>query len=324
MKAINIFIAMTVIIAGDQLALAHPGPRVWIGNVSGKLTTYTSDNDLAPTTYTPQRVFVGGIDQDSLQANGRLDEYPVPGTNFFATDFPGYQVRLDHQGDGGGGGINFGTTFSFRIAGPLLIFNDINLGGGSASGYFVTSALMFSGTGHVPQIGLVLSGGSSTVITGNDVVNGYSFYAYNSATDHAHLIATLLPNGSFPSDGSAPGDGPHVVYAVPFVLTAGGYSESQEFYVLYGRDIGYLSDGPQQQVFLDAVTAAQAMLLNPGDMDCSGALTLADIPVFVQALIDPTGYGAAHPGCSVYQADFNRDGRVDGLDCQQFVKALAP
>jgi hypothetical protein len=59
-----------------------------------------------------------------------------------------------------------------------------------------------------------------------------------------------------------------------------------------------------------------------GDLNCDGALDLADVPPFVQALIDPAGYAAAHPTCDIDRADMNGDTRRDGADVARLVDAL--
>ncbi|MBN2560595.1 MAG: VCBS repeat-containing protein [Phycisphaerae bacterium] len=52
-----------------------------------------------------------------------------------------------------------------------------------------------------------------------------------------------------------------------------------------------------------------------GDMDCSGVADLDDVPLFVEALIDPGSY----TGCDINRGEMNGDGVVDGLDVQAFV-----
>src|SRR5215470_590905 len=82
---------------------AHEGPRIWIGNFNGQIITYTSDNDLNPTIYTPSRIFTADLEA-------------VLG--IYTTDFPGYEVRQS------GGNVAAGTTFGFNITGPLLYFDE--------------------------------------------------------------------------------------------------------------------------------------------------------------------------------------------------------
>src|SRR5262245_51992724 len=90
MRKTSITLAAVVLAANSPNLFAHPGPRVWIGSNNGTLATFIGDNDTNPTMYTPNRVFIGGVDEDTLQANGQLDEYPVPGTGIYATEFPAY------------------------------------------------------------------------------------------------------------------------------------------------------------------------------------------------------------------------------------------
>jgi hypothetical protein len=64
-----------------------------------------------------------------------------------------------------------------------------------------------------------------------------------------------------------------------------------------------------------------------GDLNCDGVVNVADIPHFVQALVDPAGYDADHDGtpysvCQRSRADMNQDTFEDGLDVQPFVNTL--
>lgn len=62
----------------------------------------------------------------------------------------------------------------------------------------------------------------------------------------------------------------------------------------------------------------------PGDLNCDCAVDLDDVPPFVQALVDPTGYDAAYPDCSILNGDMQPDGMVNGEDAQRFVELLIP
>lgn len=214
-------------------ALAHPGPRVWIGSDSAGLATFTSDNDLNPTTFSQSRVFIAGVDEDTETSNGRLDEV-VPGSGVFSSSFPGYQVRTD-----GAGGLATGSSVGFRIAGPLLAFD-------AANHAFKTTSALYGA--NAPQIGV--SSGANLAKTSDGPVNGFSFFTYNSAGDHAHLAMTLY------GDGANPVDGPHAVYALPLQLTGAGLADSQPYYILLGRDIG-----SSDAVFQDALSTATSTLV---------------------------------------------------------------
>lgn len=273
-----------LVLALTSPVVAHPGPRVWLDTVGGKIKTYTSDNDLSPTVYTASRIFT--TDMEDL------------GGGVFSTDFPGYEVRRT------GGSVAAGTTFGFNLVGPALYYD-------AANNRFVALQTMFGQPGPVPQIAISLN--DSFVISGAGPQAGFSFFTFNQIGDHAHMSYTFL------GDGQTASDGPAGVYVLQMNLTTAGFPNSDTFYLLVGKSTE--QDDPE---FLAAIAAAQATLLNPGDMDCSGSLTLSDVAPFAQALIDPTGYGAAHPGCNIFQADLNRDGRVDGLDVQPLMRAFVP
>ena len=59
-----------------------------------------------------------------------------------------------------------------------------------------------------------------------------------------------------------------------------------------------------------------------GDMNCDNALTNADVPAFVVALLDPATYAAQYPLCDIHHGDFDANGTVDGRDIAHFVNCL--
>lgn len=61
-----------------------------------------------------------------------------------------------------------------------------------------------------------------------------------------------------------------------------------------------------------------------GDMNCDCAVDIADVPAFVQALLDPAGYAAMYPGCDIVNADAQPDGLANGDDMQGFIDLLIP
>ncbi len=69
--------------------------------------------------------------------------------------------------------------------------------------------------------------------------------------------------------------------------------------------------------FIDTRICTAAVL---GDMNCSGAVTVDDIPPFIDALLGQYNV----PGCDVNLADMNADTFINGLDIAGFVDALLP
>jgi hypothetical protein len=61
-----------------------------------------------------------------------------------------------------------------------------------------------------------------------------------------------------------------------------------------------------------------------GDLNCDCVVGFSDVDPFVQALLDPLGYAAAHPNCGIANADVNLDTNVDGADVAGFVDLVAP
>ncbi len=55
-----------------------------------------------------------------------------------------------------------------------------------------------------------------------------------------------------------------------------------------------------------------------GDMNCDDVVSLADIPLFISALLNNGPFG----GCDINRADVNGDTREDGLDIRPFVNLL--
>lgn len=58
----------------------------------------------------------------------------------------------------------------------------------------------------------------------------------------------------------------------------------------------------------------------PGDVSCDAHVTLADLPPFVEALLDVGSF----TGCNINAADVNGDTLIDGRDAAGFVDALVP
>ena len=57
------FTALSSMFIASSAALAHDGPRIWLGQESGPITPYTSNDDFDPVDYQPERVFFADFDQ---------------------------------------------------------------------------------------------------------------------------------------------------------------------------------------------------------------------------------------------------------------------
>jgi hypothetical protein len=82
-----------------------------------------------------------------------------------------------------------------------------------------------------------------------------------------------------------------------FVAVAGGERHS----------LGLKADGPS---------------LCPGDMNCDGRVTFADIDAFVLALWGPAAYHAQYPACDWLTGDCDGDGHVTFADIDPFVAVI--
>lgn len=219
-------------------ALAHEGPRVWIGNVGGAVTTYTSDNDLGPTSYAPSRLFPGQLTETSL--------------NRWTTEFPGYEVKTI------AGNVRPDTVFGFNIPGPLLAYD-------GAAKRFRPTADLFPAPAPQMQVSL----GAPARRTGTGPADGFDFFTFGELGDHEHLLYSLLGNGSSISNG------PDAIYALPLRLTGkppdslAPPGTSETYYLVLGKNVASSSD-----TFQEAMTVAgQTLVPEPA----GGAIFLAAV-----------------------------------------------
>ena len=282
----RMIVAIVLLIGITSDVFGHEGPRIWIGNVDGKITTFRSDNDLAPTEYTPCRLF-----------RGEMESF----FNIFTTEFPGYEVLQS------GGNITSGTTFRFDITGPALYFDE-------AGETFASTTEVFGppAPGPIPQLALSLE--ATLRMTADQPVSGFDFFTFFAIGDHSHLSYTLL------GDGETASDGPSGIYAVSMTLSSASLQTSDTYYLLLGKDVE-ISDS----TFDTAFEVAKEVLVGlgkPGDMDCNGKVESDDIAEFIEVLISSDSSSELAGCCSLLNADMNQDQKVDGLDISAFVNEL--
>ena len=203
-------LAATALI-GTTSALAHDGPRIWIGQRDGRIATFASDNDLDPTIYRPARAF-------GAQFNNFFDIY--------TTEFPGFEVRRDND-TLGALAVAGETRFGFNILTPLYRFwpgvreEEPQLQAISAVPLPKPTAFEH----------LLISQGSRQAVTTNEPVAGYDFFDFFGVGDHSHLAFTYVNRDLTP--GNAEGG----IYAIGLELTSPTMASSEPFFVLFGKDI---------------------------------------------------------------------------------------
>lgn len=91
-------------------------------------------------------------------------------------------------------------------------------------------------------------------------------------------------------------------------------------------DYGFPVDQAAWTEIYAAVSAriAARTMVEParGDSNCDCVFDAVDVPAFVLALVNPSGYAAAYPNCDRGIADVNGDDQIDGRDVQAFVQTL--
>ncbi len=65
-----------------------------------------------------------------------------------------------------------------------------------------------------------------------------------------------------------------------------------------------------------------AAVPTPGNMNCDGNVDIDDVVLFVEAVLDPVAFDAAHPDCDSSHADVNGDTEVNGGDVPGFVACV--
>ncbi|MEW6251711.1 MAG: hypothetical protein AB1716_13790 [Planctomycetota bacterium] len=145
----------------------------------------------------------------------------------------------------------------------------------------------------------------------------------NTWADGNALYSALAQLGGPPAFATPP-PGLHVTSFVFRKLRVGTTTEVRMLpeYGQYSRTVVYDGNTPNVVVTGELHNAALVPSAR-GDMNCDGVVDFDDINPFVQALADPAGWQASHPGCPFSNCDVNCDGYVDFWDINPFVALLS-
>ena len=276
------FLSLIALLLMTANAYGHDGTRIWIDQSNGQLVTLTSDNDFAPTAYSPSRLFATKFGYDSI--------------NPLTTEFPGFEAPRGTQHH-----LNNGTVIGFNIAGPAWFFE-------SNSGHFQTTADAFGHTG-APQIGIGISFGNTRATADGPVAGVSTLLTFTSTAgvsnqNHAHVEFAIMGNGVSPSAA------PAGVYALPLELTSSSLQTSETFYLLLGT-AGTLT-APGSALFNQAMLAAQTQFIAmPGDTDGDGDIDDSDLGTSLANYTGPVGVAG---GRTSADGDTDSDGDVDDSD----------
>lgn len=162
------------------------------------------------------------------------------------------------------------------------------------------------------QVDLVAPGPSA-------VVTGGVFTQVNNAVEINGMLvvdATGLANGQVP-------EGDFVLNGMAIGNMTGTIGESAGVVDLSIQINAMISEtdlmtGVTTETSIASTVVATGTQVQPGDMNCSGAVTLDDVPLFVQAMLnDPT-----FAGCAPGLADVNGDNSLNGNDIAALLAAL--
>jgi hypothetical protein len=255
-------VAAVSVAAFAASAHAHYSQRVWVDvNAAGKITTLVGPPGDSPAPYSAGQFTAGSVyarDMGStdvayttllggpLATDGDTDD---DGDNF-QSDFPGYEATPFPS-------TNFSGTFNISFTKAPLYYI---AGPSGAAGHFVPVATAFAGQKDGNGNALAVPYFTISNTAANYGGSGNTVYTITSpATDaaanpaqtapaftvggHAHPGITLEPN-SFDDDyaGSSDPDDPvdsdqyDGIYAIGLQLSAPGYTPSDTFYLVLGKN----------------------------------------------------------------------------------------
>jgi len=289
----------------------NPTRPLFAGVQYGELPTRTTDLTGFPNV-TWNNGFVFGINGAAARPDGaiylsngdfntKLYIAPIEGPPVFLCNLQNYVAGLAY-----GRGRLFGFC---NYASPLGIY-EINPSDGSMALVVPTGDRRFFALDYNPADGLLYG------ITGYGSPTG--LYSINIDTGQMTFVAPPVPSPNSAVTGLACG------YNKVYALTVYG----DEGYPMYVYDLAQGTGGvwtPMTHPYPESHSTSGAAFAPgpvPGDLNCDGMVTLADIDPFVLALSGQAAYNAEWPDCYWRNADCNLDGDVTSADIDAFVELL--
>lgn len=298
----------------------------------------------------------GGIDAGSAYVFKRNSGVWTQEAHLFASDgatndfFSSYAVAIDGDtivvgasDDDTSNGIDAGSAYVFVRNGNAWTQQDhLFASDGGAADFFGSTVDISGNTIIVGALGDDTSGGI-------DAGSAYVFVhdGEGNWSEQAHLLAPgAAPNDNF---GWCAIDGDTAVISAftedtaagtdagsfhVFVRSAGSWTAKMHItptgsqaFDQFGEDVDISGNLAVVGASLDDTTAGldagSAYVFDvgchpQGDLNCDNAVDLADVPHFIEALLDTGNF----TGCEINRADANGDLQIDGRDVPHFVNLL--
>ena len=325
-SAFDLF-GVSVAVSGDTAVVGAPGDNTLAGTDAGSAYVFVRDNE---GVWTQQaRLFA---------SDGAAGDF-----------FSGYAVAID--GDTVVvGAINDDTQAGTDAGSAYVFVRDGNGVWSEQAHVFASDSAAFDYFGSIVAISgdtIIAGADEDDTQGGTDAGSAYVFVRNEDTwTEEAHLFA---PESDADADDHfgwfVDISGDTAVVGAPTIPQFGGDPELGSVYAFQRvgaiwtqkahvfAPAGAVGDVFGFSVAVSGATAVAAPGFNnvmaasayafdlgctPGDLNCDNAVTVADVPHFIDALISPGSF----TGCDIMRADMNADSLNDGRDTAAFAAAL--
>jgi hypothetical protein len=181
-----------------------------------------------------------------------------------------------------------------------------------ANGYILTCYDAGGGVVGPPEGTAIISGGPKVIVSNPCPPGSRAVWQNNGTTSNP--VWVVVGCLGFPMELVVPGGttlSGVASYQVKPLNPTSGYGPSVRCELLSDDDDGLV---------IEDIVVAPALC--PGDMNCDGRVTFADIDPFVEALSGQSNWVLHHPTCPWLNADCNNSGTVTFADIDPFVARL--